>query len=457
MKQLLFSMVVAGAAIFNSNQAEAQCITAVELDGTNQYLHSPFSNYDFSTFTIEMWINSADYLANDVYVNWSYGSYIALGGWQSDGSFNTWADGLSPNTINSGSGTAPSTGTWHHVAFVYNGSNQIIYIDGTATATVPTSGTLNQSNGSTIGLVIGARFDMGQQFTNSTFDDVRIWNTARSAAQISSSMSSNLTGNESGLVGYYRFEDGIGSSTVSDLSGEGNDLTLTNLDPATDWTTGQFSTDVQATDTQVSCGAFTWVDGNTYTTDNNTATYTFTGGAAGGCDSIVTLDLTVNTPVDNTITANDSILTANEATAGTQYQWIDCGNNNDPISGETNQSFTATTTGLYAVIVTGTNGCSDTSACTAVEFASLGESSLESMLNVAPNPTSGLVAISSVNYSGEATIKVVDLSGKVISESVESISPNSSAIIDLSGNENGMYFVHISDENESYAIRVLKK
>lgn len=39
MKQLLFSMVIAGAAIFNSNQAEAQYITAVELDGTNQYLH----------------------------------------------------------------------------------------------------------------------------------------------------------------------------------------------------------------------------------------------------------------------------------------------------------------------------------------------------------------------------------------------------------------------------------
>ncbi|NVK66919.1 MAG: T9SS type A sorting domain-containing protein [Flavobacteriales bacterium] len=230
------------------------------------------------------------------------------------------------------------------------------------------------------------------------------------------------------------------------------------MDPATDWASGQFSTDVQATDTQVSCGAFTWVDGNTYATDNNTATYTFTGGAVGGCDNIVTLDLTVNAPVDNTISvSNDSILTSNDVSTGVQYQWIDCGNNNDPISGETSQSFTASTTGLYAVVVTGANGCTDTSACTSVDFASLNESNLESVLNIAPNPTNGLVAISSANYSGEATIRVVDLSGKVISESVQTISPNASAQVDLSGNENGVYIVHISDANESYAVRVLKK
>lgn len=457
MKQLLFSLVIAGMAVFNSNQSKAQCVTAVDLNGTTQYLHSPFNGYDFSTFTIEMWINSADFLANDVYVNWSRGSYIALGGWQADGSFNTWAEGLSPSSINSGSGTAPAVGTWHHVAFVYNGTNQIIYIDGTATATVPTTGSVNLNNGSTIGLVIGARFDMGQQFTNTTFDDVRIWNTARSAAQISSAMNSDLTGNESGLVAYYRFEDGIGSTTVTDLSGSGNTLTLTNMDPATDWTSGNFSTDSQGTDTQVSCGPFTWIDGNEYTTDNSTAMYTIAGGAAGGCDSIVTLNLTVNAPVDNTVTVtNDSIISSNDTSAGVQYQWIDCGTNT-AISGETNQTFTATATGSYAVVVTGTNGCSDTSVCTVVSFASLGESDFVAGLNVAPNPTSGEVSISSANYTGEATITVINLSGKVIAQSVENISPNAPAQIDLSGNENGLYFVRISSANESHTLRVIKK
>ena len=37
---------------------------------------------------------------------------------------------------------------------------------------------------------------------------------------------------------------------------------------------------------------YTWIDGNTYTASNNTATFTLTNSA--GCDSVVTSDLTIN-------------------------------------------------------------------------------------------------------------------------------------------------------------------
>lgn len=42
------------------------------------------------------------------------------------------------------------------------------------------------------------------------------------------------------------------------------------------------------------CEAYTWIDGTTYYDDNNTAIHTIVGGAANACDSIVTLDLTMN-------------------------------------------------------------------------------------------------------------------------------------------------------------------
>jgi hypothetical protein len=45
-------------------------------------------------------------------------------------------------------------------------------------------------------------------------------------------------------------------------------------------------------DTQVACNSYTWINGNTYTSSNNSATYTIQNAA--GCDSIVTLNLTVN-------------------------------------------------------------------------------------------------------------------------------------------------------------------
>ena len=52
-----------------------------------------------------------------------------------------------------------------------------------------------------------------------------------------------------------------------------------------------------STDVQVACGSYTWIDGVTYTTSNNTATDTIYGGAINGCDSIIYLDLTINNPI----------------------------------------------------------------------------------------------------------------------------------------------------------------
>src|SRR5690554_4976414 len=59
---------------------------------------------------------------------------------------------------------------------------------------------------------------------------------------------------------------------------------------------------VYGTDTQIACNSFTWIDGNTYTSSNNTATYTIVGGAVNGCDSIVSLDLTIHDVVYGTDT-----------------------------------------------------------------------------------------------------------------------------------------------------------
>ena len=61
---------------------------------------------------------------------------------------------------------------------------------------------------------------------------------------------------------------------------------------------------VTATDTRSECDSYTWIDGNTYTTNNNSATFNFVGGAASGCDSIVSLNLTIT----NNYTTSDTIV-----------------------------------------------------------------------------------------------------------------------------------------------------
>jgi len=62
------------------------------------------------------------------------------------------------------------------------------------------------------------------------------------------------------------------------------------------------------TDVIVACDSYTWIDGNTYTVSNNTATYTWTNTA--GCNIFSILDLTINSSSTGTVvfTACDSVV-----------------------------------------------------------------------------------------------------------------------------------------------------
>ncbi len=92
--------------------------------------------------------------------------------------------------------------------------------------------------------------------------------------------------------------------------------------------------------------------------------------------NIISLPVTSVTQAGTTLTAQQT---------GATYQWINC-NNNTAIAGATNQSYTATTNGNYSVVITGANGCSDTSACTAITTVGIDETHLENNISISPNP-----------------------------------------------------------------------
>ena len=105
------------------------------------------------------------------------------------------------------------------------------------------------------------------------------------------------------------------------------------------------------------CDSLVW-NGINYT---SSGIYNQTLTNVSGCDSVVTLDLgiiSVDTSVSYAISSSTLTALAINAT----YQWIDCNNNNTPISGETNQTFSPTSNGNYAVEVT-QNGCTAISNC----------------------------------------------------------------------------------------------
>lgn len=162
------------------------------------------------------------------------------------------------------------------------------------------------------------------------------------------------------------------------------------------------------TDVINACEPITWQNGNTYNADNNTATYTLTNAA--GCDSVITLDLTITEP-DITVQLWGSTLTS--AASNATWQWLDCDNALAPIVGATQSDFTPEVNGNYAVEVT-QNGCSDMSPCYAVNNVGISQRKFAERLSLYPNPTSGPLTITLPQGQENLLLRLTDVSGKVV-------------------------------------------
>lgn len=110
---------------------------------------------------------------------------------------------------------APSAGVWYHLAFVYDtGGNGKFYVDGVQQGSTVT-GYPTSVLDSTAKVLIGAFIDTTptvQFMLDGVIDDVRIWNTDRSQANISANKSIELSGSEPNLVAYWPFELGLGGA-----------------------------------------------------------------------------------------------------------------------------------------------------------------------------------------------------------------------------------------------------
>lgn len=232
-----------------------------------------------------------------------------------------------------------------------------------------------------------------------------------------------------------------GTDTLVNAAASGCDSIVTiNLEFITENTT----------DLITACGSYEWIDGNTYTESNNTATVTLQ--TVGGCDSIVTLNLTIqdelNTTVDEVVNSTGMLVLIAEQ-SGASYQWLDCDNGYAPITNANNQTFVPQDNGSYAVAIS-KGVCGDTSACANINDLSTSESSLASSIKVYPNPTSDVINIQTNGIDG--AIEVVDALGRFITSTT--ITSNNTTI-NLSNNNKGVYLLRVVQNNEAQTIRVV--
>lgn len=193
-------------------------------DGGNDYVEIPRSDsLNLQTFTVECWtrpdpsLSFADNQAlfmrgdnsgkNELYLGLDSQSRLGVSVDNTDYGF----DFPGINFLDE---------TWRHVALTYDNTTLRAYVNGNPSSNLYyVNVTLNFGASNAL---IGADYDSFNagisNFFEGEIDEMRVWNLARTEAQIKATMSSSLTGNEPGLVAYWRFNESTGQSLVDATS-----------------------------------------------------------------------------------------------------------------------------------------------------------------------------------------------------------------------------------------------
>ncbi|WP_161990728.1 LamG-like jellyroll fold domain-containing protein [Chryseobacterium viscerum] len=199
--------------------------SALDFDGVNDYVSC--GNILPVSYTKEAWI----------YVRSLNSQNNIISGGDSDGLHAFWIPNSSGKLSAGHNGdwyaledSVPlSINTWHHVAVTYDAASTTmkLYKDGQLRSTKTDVDPVDEGNM----VRIGAFNDAANSFTG-TMDEVRIWNRALSSSEIANTMNCELSGPETGLIAYYKFNQGIANAnnasvtTLLDSSGNNYHGTL---------------------------------------------------------------------------------------------------------------------------------------------------------------------------------------------------------------------------------------
>jgi len=154
---------------------------------------------------------------------------------------------------------------------------------------------------------------------------------------------------------------------------------------------------------------------------------------------------------DLTTTANMLTIVANNTNA--TYQWLDCDANHSIIQGATNNQYTATQSGNYAVELT-ENACVDTSACVFVSTINIHELDKNIKIKTYPNPTKGAVTIRLGQAIENLQISITNSAGQEI---FSRFYPHFESTVLNVGDAVGVYFLTLKTATDETTISLIKE
>jgi len=197
------------------------------------------------------------------------------------------------------------------------------------------------------------------------------------------------------------------------------------------------------------CESYTWIDGVTYTTSNSIATMDYVNSA--GCDSIVTLNLIVNDNPVVSISSSNNILSAITTGGTSPYSYLWTGAVNS-----TNAIVTPIASGDYCVQVTDVNGCVSTEVCENVIISTLNELDI-SKFNIYPNPTSDFLTLDfNTVIKADYTVKIISSNGdQVYEHRILDFNGDYTKNINLSKLAKGNYIIQIHSDHQVVYRKIL--
>ncbi len=213
-------------------------------------------------------------------------------------------------------------------------------------------------------------------------------------------------------------------------------------------------------DTVVFGTANPWVSYN-WTTGDSTPTVTLTSSLSlgvevtdtNGCSETTTSNVVFNPLPNPSLSVVGNLITVNPTYPS--YQWL---LNGTPISGATNQSLTANTTGTYSVTVVSQDGCEATSDTTFL-FVALDPQPMAPSLTVAPNPFQEVLSYSVLMpETGTLVTEVLDLRGKVWKREVNEVQFGEwNKRMELSELSAGIYFLRLQIGQQQFVEKIVKQ
>ncbi|MFI9319271.1 LamG-like jellyroll fold domain-containing protein [Kitasatospora aureofaciens] len=194
--------------------SEGHAETALHLDGTDAHLdlgdRAPL-RFGGKAYSIEAWVKPA---ALDGPVLGRSGEYVLSV--DANGAVSLTHEGA-PSALTSTETLA--TDTYAHIAATYDGTTAKLYVNGKPAG----SAALPFTPATGVNTLVGKRPSGGtDSFFSGDLDELRIWNRVRSEAELTTDLNNRLIGNEPGLVAYYRFDEGAGTTAYDQTDNAGH-------------------------------------------------------------------------------------------------------------------------------------------------------------------------------------------------------------------------------------------